>query len=158
MRQPAADGTKAQSPVMARHKPLDSLQRLAAHAASSASREVAARLQVLRGEEARLTQIGTYADQYEAGSAVPGASLTVGTLLGRRRFAARLREAATHQQQVVTEETTRYRLQVERWREARAQSLALQRLNERLRRREEEHEARAEQRILDEIGSRPRRG
>lgn len=143
---------------MPRRKPLDSLQRLAAHAATAASREVAARLQVLRGEEARLAQIGTYAEQYETHSTAADAGLTVGTLLGRRQFAARLREAATHQKQVVAEETTRYRLQVERWREARAQTLALQRLNERLREREQEHEARVEQRTLDEIGSRSRRG
>lgn len=141
---------------MAKRKPLHSLQRLSAHAADAASREIGTRLRALRAEEARLTQVGSYVDQYETLSGTATADLTVGTLLGRRRFVGRLHEAAVRQRQVVAEEDTRYRQQIEQWRDARAQALALQRFNERLRQREREQKEQGEQQMLDDMGRRPR--
>ncbi|MCC6581942.1 MAG: flagellar FliJ family protein [Phycisphaeraceae bacterium] len=141
---------------MRRRKPLDSLQRLAEFDADAASREIGQRLAVLHAEEERLQQIDGYVQHYERLSADGSGSLTTAMITGRRQFTARLREAATRQRQLVAEEETRYRQQVERWREARAQALALQRFNERLREQADEHRARQEQRRLDEIAQRRR--
>ncbi len=136
---------------MRRRKPLTTLQRLAEFGADAASRDVGQRLRALRAEEERLQQINGYLQQYERLAMDAGSSLTVAAITGRRQFTARLREAANRQRQAVTEEETRYQQQVERWRGARAEALALQRFNQRIRERENEHRERLEQRLLDEI-------
>jgi flagellar FliJ protein len=142
---------------MKKRRPLRALQRLAEHAADSASREVGERLRLLRAEEERLRQIGGYLDQYEQLSTRPDANCTLATLQGRRQFAARLREATQRQHEVVVQEEASYQRRVEYWREARARALALQRFNERLREQELERLARAEQHTLDEIALQRRR-
>lgn len=141
---------------MRRRKPLDSLQRLAEFGADAASRDVGLRLRTLRAEEERLRQIDGYLQHYERISADGAAGLPLGMVTGRRQFAARLREAATRQRQLVAEEETRYQQQVDRWRGARAQALALQRFNERIRERDAELRERQEQRLLDEVAQRRR--
>lgn len=141
---------------MRQRKPLTSLQRLAEFGADAASRDVGQRLRSLSTEEERLRQIDSYLQQYERLSADGGSGLTVAMITGRRQFASRLREAAIRQRQVVAEEHSRYQQQVERWRGARAQALALQRYNERIRERIGEHRERLEQRLLDEIAQRRR--
>jgi flagellar FliJ protein len=141
---------------MRRRKPLDSLQRLAEFGADAASRDVGQRLRTLRAEEERLRQIDGYLQHYDRVSVDGSAGLTVSMVTGRRQFAARLRDAANRQRQVVAEEEARYHQQIDRWRGARAQALALQRFNERIREREQEHRDRNEQRLLDEMAQRRR--
>lgn len=141
---------------MRRRKSLNSLQRLAEFAADAASRGIGQRLGALRTEEERLRQVDGFLSQYDnlSGSATPG--LTIGELRGRRQFASRLRSAADSQRQTVDECARRYREQVENWRGARAQVLALQRYNERMRELDNEARDRREQARLDEIARRQR--
>lgn len=139
---------------MRRKRGLHAIQRLAEHGADAASRDVGARLRALRAEEERLRQVNSFVDHYERMSVAGGASLTLGAIQGRRQFAARLRDAADRQRQVVAEQEVHYQSQVERWRAARAQALALQRFNDRVRQREVEESERREQATLDEIGLR----
>jgi flagellar FliJ protein len=141
---------------MRQRKPLTSLQRLAEFGADAASRDVGQRLRSLHAEEDRLRQIDAYLQQYERLSTDATPGLTVAMITGRRQFASRLREAALRQRQLVTEAQARYQQQVERWRDARAQALALQRYNERIRERLGEHRERLEQRLLDEVAQRRR--
>jgi flagellar export protein FliJ len=141
---------------MPRRKPLHTIQRLAEHGADAASREVGARLRALRAEEERLRQVTGFLDHYDRLSVTGAAGMALGTLQGRRQFAARLRDAADRQREAVRAEEARYRGQVDRWRAARAQALALQRFNQRLRQAEREHAERREQAALDEMALRRR--
>jgi flagellar export protein FliJ len=141
---------------MRRRRPLHTLQRLAEHGADAASRDVGQRLRALRAEEERLRQVRGFLDHYEQLSVKGGEGLTVGRVQSRRQFAARLRDAAERQRQVVAEQETHYHGQMERWRAARAHALALQRFNERTRARELERRERREQSRLDEIALRRR--
>ncbi len=141
---------------MRHRKPLHSLQRLAEFAAAAASRDIGQRLRSLRAEEERLRQVDSFVGQYDRLSVSGTPGLTVGGLTGRRQFTTRLRDTAERQRQAVQECELRYRQQVERWREARAQARALQRFNGRLREREQEQRERREQALLDEVARRRR--
>jgi flagellar export protein FliJ len=135
---------------------LPTLQRLAQHGADAASREVGARLRALRAEEERLQQVKAYLEHYRKLSVSASPGLTLGTVQGRRQFASRLQEAVERQARVVAEQQALYQQQVQRWREARAQALALQRYNERTREHEQERRERRDQANLDEIAQRRR--
>ncbi|WKZ13478.1 MAG: flagellar FliJ family protein [Gammaproteobacteria bacterium] len=141
---------------MRRRKALHSIQRLAEHGADAASRDVGMRLRSLQAEEERLRQVRGYLDHYEHLSVAGSAALTLGALQGRRQFAARLREAADRQAQVVEDYRVQYLRQVEHWRAARSRSLGLQRFNERIRQHETDRLERREQAALDEIAQRRR--
>jgi flagellar FliJ protein len=136
---------------------LTTLQQLAELRADAAARGVSSRLHALRAEEERLRQVRGFIDHYDGLCAgAPGQSLTSGAMQGRRAFAARLRVAADHQQQVTDEHESRLQDDFERWRAARAKALALRRFIERRRARERERRERREQRTLDEMGARRR--
>jgi flagellar export protein FliJ len=141
---------------MKRRKGLHTLQRLAEHRADAASRDVGVRLRALRAEEERLRQVEGYIRHYDQLSVTAGPGLTLGAMQGRRHFAARLRDAAERQRQVVSQQEDHYQQHVERWRGARAQALALQRFNERIRQHEHEQHERREQANLDEMAQRRR--
>jgi flagellar export protein FliJ len=141
---------------MRRRKSLHTIQRLAEHGADAASRDVGTRLRALRAEEERLRQVNGFLQHYDQLSVTASTGLTLGALQGRRQFAARLRDATDRQRQVVEQQEGHYQQQVERWRNARAQALALQRFNERVRQREHEQRERREQGRLDEIAQRRR--
>lgn len=141
---------------MRRRKGLHTIQRLAEHQADAASRDVGQRLRALRAEEERLRQVSSFLDHYDRLSTSAATGLTLGAMQGRRQFAARLRETAERQREVVAQQEAGYRQQVERWRSARAQALALQRFNERIRQQEHEQQERREQASLDEIAQRRR--
>lgn len=141
---------------MRRKRGLHTIQRLAEYGADAASRDVGTRLRALRAEEERLRQVNSFLDHYERMSVTGGTGLTLGAMQGRRQFAARLRDAADRQRQVVQEQEGHYQAQVDRWRSARSQALALQRFNDRVRQRELEALERREQATLDEIGLRRR--
>lgn len=141
---------------MRRTKRLQSIQRLAEHGADAASRDIGFRLQSLRAEEERLRQVQAYLEHYERLSVNGSAGLAFGFMQGRRQFAARLREAVERQARLVEEQQALYLRQVERWRDARSRALALQRFNERIRRREAERLERREQAQQDEIAQRRR--
>jgi flagellar export protein FliJ len=136
---------------MPRRKGLHAIQRLAEHAADAASRDVGQRLRALRAEEERLRQVNSFVEHYDELSVATAPGLTVGAMRGRRQFAARLRDAAERQRQVVEQQEGHYHQHVERWRGARAQALALQRFNDRIRQREQDKRERHEQAVLDEI-------
>ncbi|MCC7256919.1 MAG: flagellar FliJ family protein [Gammaproteobacteria bacterium] len=136
---------------MRRRKSLHSLQRLAEFAADAASRDVGTRLRALRVEEERLRQVDGFIGQYDGLALATTPGLTIGSLKGRRDFGQRLRDAAGRQRQAVEDSEQRYREQVERWREARAQALALQRFNERIEERRRDRRERREQATLDDI-------
>jgi len=139
---------------MRRKRGLHTIQRLAEYGADAASRDVGARLRALRAEEERLRQVSSFLDHYDRMSVTGDAKLTLGAMQGRRQFAGRLRDAADRQRQVVQEQEGHYNAQVDRWRAARAQALALQRFNDRVRQRELDLQERREQATLDEIGLR----
>lgn len=141
---------------MRRRKPLTSLQRLAEFAADTASRDIGQRLRALRVEEERLRQVDGFLGQYDSLSLSHSAGLTVSTLRSRRQFTQRLHTAAEQQRQSVTDSEQRYFQQIERWRDARSQTLALQRFNERIREREQDIRDRHEQAVLDEVAQRRR--
>lgn len=139
-----------------RRKPLSSLQRLAEFAADAASRDIGQRLRALRVEEERLHQVDGFLNQYDNLSLTGSPGLTVKALHARRQFTQRLRTAADQQRQTVVDSEQRYFQQIERWRDARAQALALQRFNERVREQQQEIRERHEQAVLDEMAQRRR--
>lgn len=141
---------------MRKKRELVTIQKLAEHGADAASREVGARLRALRAEEERLRQVTGFAEHYEQFSGSEAAGMTLGALQGRRQFAARLRIAADQQREVVRAEEGRYLGQVDRWRDARARALSLQRYNEHVRKAAREDGERREQSVLDEIALRRR--
>jgi flagellar export protein FliJ len=141
---------------MRRRKGLHTIQRIAEYGADVASRDVGARLRTLRAEEERLRQVRAYLEHYDKMSVSGSPGLTLGTMQGRRQFAARLREAVERQAGVVEQQQVQYQQQVERWREARARALSLQRFNGRIRQREDEQRERREQATVDEIAQRRR--
>ena len=132
------------------------MQRLAEYSADAASRDVGQRLRALRAEEDRLRQINDFLGHYERLSGSATDAISVGTLNTRRQFAARLREATGKQTEAVRDHESHYQAQVQRWRDARAHALALQRFNERVRHAAEERRDRREQARLDEIAQRRR--
>jgi flagellar export protein FliJ len=136
---------------MRRKKPLNTLQRLAEHAAEASSREMAQRLRALRQEEQRLQQLNGYVSDYERLAGKGNAGLTIGAVRARRGFVERLNEAIGRQQELVRSHEDQYRQHVERWREARSRALGLQRFNERIRDEETDRRERREQAALDEI-------
>ena len=142
---------------MRRRKPLDTLQRLAEHAADASSREVSQRLRTLMQEEQRLTQLAGYVSDYQKLAGKGTAGLTIGAIRGRRGFVERLTEAVNRQQQVVRTQEEQYRQHIERWRLARSRALGMQRFNERIRNEETERQERHEQAALDEMSRNPRR-
>jgi flagellar export protein FliJ len=141
---------------MRRRKGLHTIQRLAEYRADSASRDVGTRLRALRAEEERLRQVNSFLRHYDELSVTSAPGMTASAMLGRRQFAGRLRDAAERQRQVVEQQEGHYQQQVERWRNARSEALALQRFNERIRHREHERQERREQARLDEIAQRRR--
>jgi flagellar export protein FliJ len=141
---------------MRRRKGLPAIQRIAEHGADAASRDVGMRLRALRAEEERLRQVSSFVQHYDQMSVAGATGLTLGALQGRRQFAARLRDAADRQREVVAQQEGHFQQQVERWRNARTQALALQRFNDRIRQREHERRERHEQMALDEIAQRRR--
>lgn len=136
---------------MRRRKPLDTLQRLAEHAADASSREVSQLLRALLQEEQRLAQLAGYVSDYQKLASKGTAGLTIGAIRGRRGFVERLAEAVNRQQQVVRTQEERYHQHIERWRLARSRALGLQRFNERIRDEAAARQERREQAALDEI-------
>jgi flagellar export protein FliJ len=137
-----------------RRKPLDTLQRIAEHAADASSREVSQRLRALLQEEQRLAQLAGYVSDYQKFAAKGTAGLTIGAIRSRRSFVERLGDAVSRQQQVVRTQEEQYRQHIERWRLARSRALGLQRFNERIRDEATERQERHEQAALDEISRR----
>ncbi len=141
---------------MRRSKGLETMQRLAEYGADAASRDVGQRLRALRAEEDRLRQINEFLGHYDRLTTSADGSISVGALTSRRQFAARQRDATDRQREAVRDHERHYQAQVQRWSEARAQALALQRFNERVRAAAAERRERREQARLDEIGLRRR--
>lgn len=138
---------------MARRNRMQVLQKLAEHTEAEASRRLAERLKLLDGDEKRLEQIRSYLADYSGGSQGNSPAMTSSTLRSNRGFMERLRNAVDEQRGNVEIQRHQAEQHAAQWRAARARSLALERLGERIEQRERERRDRLEQLRLDEIAN-----
>ena len=137
---------------MGRRKRLKSIEQVAEYAEAASARQLAERLRALNTEERRLEQLAGYLAEYEQQARGAQRATSLGALRSRRSFIERLRGAVTEQHGVVETQRCQAEQQTGQWRAARAHSLAMQRLGERVDQRERERRERREQATLDEIG------
>jgi len=140
---------------MRRRNRLQSLERLAAHTEAENARRLAERLRGLDTEERRLEQIRSYLADYAKGSTPADSTLTISALQSQRGFLGRLRDAVDQQRGTVDQQRQQAEQQAAQWRSARARTLALKRLGERLDEQERERKDRRDQARMDEVGARP---
>ena len=138
---------------MARRNRMQVLQKLAAHTEAEASRRLAERLKLLDADEKRLEQIRSYLADYSGGSHGDSPAMTISALRSNRGFMERLRTAVDEQRGNVETQRHQAEQHAAQWRAARARSLALERLGERIEQREQERRDRLEQLRLDEIAN-----
>ena len=138
---------------MARRNRMQVLQKLAEHTEAEASRRLAERLKLLDADEKRLEQIRSYLADYSGGSQGSSPAMTISALRSNRGFMERLRNAVDEQRGNVEIQRHQAEQHAAQWRAARARSLALERLGERIEQRERERRDRLEQLRLDEIAN-----
>ena len=149
--QPAAHAADIQpEPVaMARRNRMQVLQKLAEHTEAEASRRLAERLKLLSADEKRLEQIRGYLADYSGSN--QNCAMTIGALRSNRGFMERLRNAVDEQRGTVETQRHQAEQHAAQWRAARARSLALERLADRIEEREQQRRDRLEQLRLDEV-------
>jgi flagellar export protein FliJ len=140
---------------MRRRNRMQSLERLAAHAEAEQARRLAERLRGLDTEERRLEQIRSYLADYAKAPTRGGPPLTISALQSQRGFMERLRNAVDQQRGTVDQQRQQAEQQATQWRGARARTLALKRLGERLDQQERQRQDRRDQARMDEVGARP---
>jgi flagellar protein FliJ len=140
---------------MRRRNRMQSLQRLAAHTEAENARRLAERLRGLDTEERRLEQIRGYLADYAQSATRSDAAVTLSALKSSRGFLTRLKDAVDQQRGTVEQQRQQAEQQAVQWRAARARSLALARLGERIEEREQLRQDRRDQARLDEVGARP---
>lgn len=138
---------------MARRNRMQVLQKLAEYTEAEASRRLADRLKQLNAEERRLEQIRNYLADYSGNSQANPPAMTISALRSNRGFMERLRNAADEQRGNVETQRHQAEQHATQWRVARARSLALERLGERIEQREQQRQDRLEQLRLDEIAN-----
>ncbi len=138
---------------MARRNRMQVLQKLAEHTEAEASRRLAERLKLLNAEERRLEQIRNYLADYSGNSQPNPPAMTISALRSNRGFMERLRNAADEQRGNVETQRHQAEQHAAQWRAARARSLALERLGDRIEQREQQRQDRLEQLRLDEIAN-----
>ncbi|MCL4780366.1 MAG: flagellar export protein FliJ [Gammaproteobacteria bacterium] len=136
---------------MARRNRMQILQKLAGHTEAEASRRLAERLKLLDADERRLEQIRGYLADYSGN--IQNTAMTIGALRSNRGFMERLRNAVDEQRGAVEIQRHQAEQHAAQWRTARARSLALERLGERIEQREQQRRDRIEQARLDEIAN-----
>ncbi|MEZ5563345.1 MAG: flagellar export protein FliJ [Gammaproteobacteria bacterium] len=136
---------------MARRNRMQILQKLAEHSEAEASRRLAERLRLLDADEKRLEQIRSYLADYSGNK--PDSAMTIGTLRSNRGFMERLRNAVDEQRGTVETQRHQAEQHAAQWRAARARSLALERLAERIDQREQQRRDHLEQLRLDEVAN-----
>ena len=138
---------------MARRNRMQVLHKLAEHTEAEASRRLAERLKLLDADEKRLEQIRSYLADYSGSSQGNSSAMTISALRSNRGFMARLRDAVDEQRGNVETQRHQAEQHAAQWRAARARSLALERLGERIAERERQRRDRLEQLRLDEIAN-----
>lgn len=138
---------------MARRNRMQVLQKLASHTEAEASRRLADRLKLLDADEKRLEQIRGYLADYSGSSQSNPSGITVSALRSNRGFMQRLRNAVDEQRGNVETQRHQAEQHAAQWRAARARSLALEKLGERIEEREQQRRDRVEQARLDEIAN-----
>jgi flagellar FliJ protein len=139
---------------MATRNRMQVLQRLAEHAEAEASRRLSERLKALDTDEKRLEQIRSYLADYSSSNLNQAAAMTIGALRSNRGFLERLRNAVDEQRGTVETQRHQAEQHAMQWRSARARSLALERLGERIEQQERQRRDRLEQIRLDEVANR----
>lgn len=139
---------------MARRNRMQVLQKLAEHTEAEASRRLAERLKLLDADEKRLEQIRSYLADYSGSRQGNSPAMTISALRSNRGFMARLRDAVDEQRGNVETQRHQAEQHAAQWRAARARSLSLERLGERIEQRERQRRDRLEQLRLDEIANR----
>jgi flagellar FliJ protein len=139
---------------MARRNRMQVLQKLAEHTEAEASRRLSERLRLLDADERRLEQIRSYLADYSGSSQHNSPAMTISALRSNRGFVERLRNAVDEQRGTVETQRLQAEQHATQWRTARARSLALERLGERIEQREQQRRDRLEQTRLDEIANR----
>jgi len=117
----------------------------------AAARQLAERQRLLAVHEARLGELGRYADDY---SARPPAAANAAQLHGQRAFLGRVFTALEQQRQSVSASNHSVEHGREHWRTAYRNTQVLEHLSERSRTAESYKEQRREQRTADEFGAR----
>jgi flagellar FliJ protein len=136
---------------VARRNRMQILQKLAGHTEAEASRRLAERLKLLDADEKRLEQIRGYLADYSGN--IQNTATTISALRSNRGFMERLRNAVDEQRGAVEMQRHQAEQHAAQWRAARARSLALERLGERIEQREQQRRDRIEQARLDEIAN-----
>ena len=131
------------------HNRLRPVRTLADNDALNSSRRVADSRDALETEQQRLEQLQGYLQEYQA---MANESRTASEIASRRDFLKRLRDAVAQQLEVVERHRLELEHELDTWKDARARSLALNRLAERADRAEREKEDRRDQHRMDEIG------
>lgn len=139
---------------MRRRNRMQSLERLAAHTEAEQARRLAERQRGLDTEERRLEQIRSYLADYAKPPARSGPPLTISALQSQRGFMERLQNAVDQQRGTVDQQRQQAEQQATQWRSARARTLALKRLGERLDQQERLRQDRRDQARMDEVGAR----
>ena len=137
---------------MRRTHRLKSMQTLAKSAEAVTSREVANSRAALEQEKQRLAQLQGYLEEYRGLLSNPVKAIQVNMIRTRRDFVERLSAGIEHQKRLIAGLEQQLEQHINRWRSARSQSLALQRFGENQQEREDNRQARQQQRVLDEVG------
>lgn len=131
------------------HNRLRPVRTLAENDTLNSSRRVADSRDALEREQQQLEQLQAYLSEYQA---MANAGRTASEIASRRDFVKRLHDAILQQMEVVDRLRSELENQLDSWKDARARSLALNRLAERADQAEREREDRRDQHRMDEIG------
>ena len=131
------------------HKKLKPVRTLADSDAMDSSRLVATARDALDTEQQRLDQLREYLNEYQTMASSGRTAMEIST---RRDFVNRLRKALEQQTEVVERHRAELEKQLDVWKDARARSMALNRLAERADQAERERSERRDQHRMDEIG------
>lgn len=132
---------------------LDTIRTLARTAERESARVLAERRNILDKEEQRLEQLQAYLREYADLSTAPSATgMFIDTIRTRRQFVDKVRQGLAQQERVVAGVRQQLDQDMQRWRDARSRSLAMERFTERLDEQEAVRQGRREQAALDEVG------
>lgn len=136
---------------MKKQAQLGTIRTLADNVERESSRTVAERRRILAAEEQRLEQLRQYLREYTELSAC-GAGMLVDTVRLRRGFVAKIRAGIEQQERLVAGLRDQLENDLHRWRDARSQSLALEKYDDRLADAANLKQQRRDQARTDEVG------
>jgi flagellar export protein FliJ len=135
-----------------RKNQLQTLRTLAETAERECARILAERRRQLELEERRLEQLRSYLDEYRAPDGPATNGVFADTIRSRQAFVRRICAGIEQQEEVLRSLRQQLDHELERWRDARTQALALDRYADRLDAEADDKAARREQGRLDEVG------